>query len=675
VYRLSTRFLNRICGFWIAVCCFAGGLQANGNETDADTDPEPAVAEQETPTAPGIWSGKADSAWIFLPDALPGRFPAPAAYRDPRKVLKPQERVTVNGYVRFFGFNRNMDPSFQVIPSNPFANTPPYVIGVGDVYRDPPLMLLNIGARPTSATYIGMDFALPNFFTGDLDNPRNINLNLGINLIGSFNTEVGRFAIQAGGINWTTLSPLTYGAPEIFRFSLFERSPWDGNATSIERIDDLFQNGRITVDERFGRQAFKGFLFDGTNLPGGFEFRALYGNSPVNANLTTDVPSFMSGGYLRKVFTKGFIAYNTVNYINYIDSVAELKSTINLHTVQAQFDWDGWKLKAEGGVGRVANAGNAQMGEGIRVRVESPKRVTGVPISVELYRLNQNFTNFFGSFLAGNANISGQTQSISGVATGTAASFAGSITDVGQFANNQQGIALNTDFGIGDFKMNVGLQASQELERVSNRLSWGHRINALPFSRFVTFSNGVGPYGRWNSFFRGVAEDMTITRVDTAGLPIGRNGFNTLQVQAVYKVDAGPVPIYATYLVSLGSVQNGFSPVPIFGDSAYLRAHYHEADLHIGATDRISLIFTYGREWIRGNQYTNRGDNVTGVVGEIENDPLNQRGRLIGAGLDIKASETVGVYFRHRRFRQQGESFTQDNISGHETTAEIKIFF
>lgn len=655
---------------FLSTSLYAGG-QGGGNGSDQESAP----AEQEALVPQGIWKGPADSAWIFLPDELPGRFPAPQAYRDPRKVERPQETVTVGGYMRFLGFNRNMSTQFTVIPGNQFANTPPYVIGVGDVYRDPPLMLLNIGARPTSATYIGMDFALPNFFTGDLDNPRNINLNLGINMVGSFNTKVGRFAVQAGGINWTTLSPLTYGAPEIFRFSLFERSPWDGNSTSIERIDGLYQNGRVLVDERFGRQAFKGFLFDGTNLPGDFQFRVLYGNSPVNANLNTDVPSYMSGGYLRKNFTKGFVGYNTVNYINYTDSVAELKSTINIHTLQGEFDWDGWKLKAEAGIGRVSNSGVSEYGEGIRVRLETPARVTVLPISVEVYRLNQNFTNFFGMFLASNANISGNSQSISGVATGTASSFAGSITDVGQFANNQQGIALNTNFGFGNFKMNVGLQASQELERVTNRLSWGHKINALPFSRFVTFTNSTGIYGRWNSFFRGVAEDMTITRVDTAGLPIGKNGFNMLQAQAIYKVDAGPVPIYLTYLASLGSAQSGFSAVPVFGDSAYLRAHYHEAEVYIGASERISVVLSYGRERIRGNQYTNRGDNVTGVEGEIENDPLDQRSRHLGAGLDIKASETVGVYFRHRRFRQQGESFTLDDIQGNETTVEIKIFF
>lgn len=613
---------------------------------------------------------------VFIPDDLPGRWPAPSAYRDPRRVSEPQERITVGGYLRFFGYHRNMVNPFRVIPSNPYANTPPYVLGVGDVYRDPPLMLLNIGARPGAGTYIGMDFALPNFFTGNLDQQAPINLNLGINLIGSFRTELGRFAVQAGGINWTTLSPLTFGAPEIFRFSLFERSPWDGNVTSLERAEGMFENGQVEVDERFGRQAFKGFLFDGTDLPAGLQFRVLYGKSPVNANLSRSAPNFTTGGYLRKTFAEGFVGYNTIHYVNYFDSLAERRTSIDLHTASGEWRHDGWVLKAEGGVGRIAREGEGDFGEGLRVKLESPARVTGVPISVEVFRLNADFTNFFGSFLAFNATLEGQTQAApAGVATGTAASFAGSVTDVGQIANNTQGVALNTRFGVGDFRMNVGIQASQELERVSNRLSFGHKINALPMSRFVTFSSGVGPYGRWNSFFRGVSEEMFIIDTDTAGLPRSRNGFNMLQAQAIQKVTIAGRPIYATYLVSLGSVQDRFSAVPLFGDSAYLRAHYHEADLFIGVSESVTLIASYGRERMRGNARTNRGDNVTGTVGELDNDPLDQRSRHLGFGLDLRASETVGVYLRHRRYRQFGNSFTQDDIEGHETTAEIKIFF
>ena len=597
-------------------------------------------------------------------------------YRDPRIVDEVMDRISVGGYARFFGFHRNLQDPFVVIPSNPFANTPPYVFGIGDIYRDPPLMLLNISAKPTSSTYIGMDFALPNFFTGNLDQRPPINLNLGINLIGSFSTDVGRFGIQAGGINWTTLSPLTFGAPEIFRYSLYERSPWDANVTSVNRVSQLYDQGQVNVDERFGQQAFKGLWLDGTELPGNTAFRLLYGKTPVNADLNRDAPNYTVGGYLRKYFGTNFVSYNTINYINYFDSLAENKTAINLNTLSADYTYSDWRLRAEVGVGRRFVNGAGNLGEAVVVKIASPAKHTGIPLELQLYRINQNYTNFFGSFLAFNATLQANAQTApSGVATGTASSFAGSIADVGQFSNNQQGAAINGRFNIRSLKVNMGLQASRELEIVSPALSFGHKISALPFSRFVPFVNNVGSYGRWNSFFRGVSETIFITDLDTNGLPFTRNGFNTLQLQAVQKISVGKRAIYVTYLGSLGSAQDKLSPIPIFTDNAYLRAHYHELDAYFELTEWLNAIVSFGRERIRGNDQTSRGDDVTGELGDPENSTLDQQGRHLGFGTDIKISDQVGFYLRHRLFRQFDDGFILDDIKGHETTFELKIFF
>ena len=645
------------------------GQEVNTEQTEfaePATSPVPTVGELLQPN----WQ------YTTLPDGLNSTSDAPSGYRDPRLVNRVLDRISVTGYMRFQGYHRTMPEPFVVIPTNQFANTPPYVFGVGDVYRDPPLLLMNVSARPTSKTYIGMDFALPNFFTGDLENPRAINLNLGMNLIGSFRTNVGRFAVQAGGINWTTLSPLTFGAPELFRFSMFERSPWDANNLSTDRIGVLHETGEIDLNNRFGQQAFKGFWFDGSDLPGNLAFRILYGKTPINGDLTRDIPNYTAGGYLRKYFGSNFIGYNTINYVNYVDSIAETRSGVSMHTVHAIWDIEGWKIHAEGGIGRLSLNSEGDWGEGFKVKLTTPKKVTFIPIDVEFFRFNQNFTNFFGAFQAFNATLATSDQTNpSGVAVGTAASFAGSINDVGQYANNQQGFSVNGRFKVGSFSGNVGLQASQELERVTNRLSFGHKINALPMSRFVTFSNGVGHYGRWNSFFRGVAENMTIIDVDSTGLPLTKNGFSTLQIQGTQRFRIKKRKVFVSYLGTFGSVQDHFSPVPEFSDTAYLRAHYHEADIYVEVTDWMSLVGSYGRERIRGNSRTNRGDNENGIAGDLINDPLNQTSRHLGLGADFLVSNEVGFYFRHRRFRQIGESFTLDNISGQETTVEIKIFF
>jgi len=659
--------------------CVAG-VQAAPGEPD-----DPAVSTQSpSPVLPSVWtsiSALADSAaangapqsWE-LPSSIPGL--DPGRYRDPRVVDKVLDRITVGGYVRMLGWQRKLDDPFVVIPSNMFANTPPYVIGIGDVYRDPPLALLNIGARPNSRTYVGMDFAIPNFFTGNLDQRPPLNLNLGVNLTGSISTELGRFGIQAGGINWTSLSPLTLGAPELFRFSLFERSPWDANQTSIERVDFLYDRGQINVDERFGQQAFKGLWLDGSELPGNTAFRLLYGKTPVNADLTRNAPNYTVGGYLRKYFGSNYVAYNTINYINFFDSLAEVSTVVALHTASADFTIKDWRLRAEAGLGRKAVAGEGKWGEGLVIKIASPARHTGIPMELQVFRLRSEFTNFFGSFLAFNASLQQSAQTApSGVATGTAASFAGSITDVGQFSNNQQGLAFNTRFNISSLKINVGIQASQELERNSSLLSFGHKINALPMSRFVPFSNGVGSYGRWNSFFRGVSETLAITDLDTSGLPLTRNGFNTIQLQAVQRVRFADRTLYLTYLGSLGSVQDKVSPIPVYSDAAYLRAQYHELDAYLELTDWLNFLVSYGRERIRGNDRTARGDDVTGELGDPENSTLDQKSRHLGFGLDVKISDEVGFFIRHRRFQQRDEGFVLDDIRGQESSLEFKIFF
>jgi len=160
-----------------------------------------------------------------------------------------------------------------VIPGNAFASAPPFILGTGDVYRDPPLMLLNLSVQPTSKTYIGMDYALYHNFSG---NPGNspVNLNLGINLTGSIQTDVGKFTAHMGGINWTDMSGMLFSSFVGYqRYSIYERYPWENNSVSFDRASNYFENGNISRDMRFGMQAFKGMMIDGNELPHNFSFR------------------------------------------------------------------------------------------------------------------------------------------------------------------------------------------------------------------------------------------------------------------------------------------------------------------------------------------------------------------------------------------------------------------
>lgn len=595
--------------------------------------------------------------------------------------LIPLKKINVSGYYRFFGISRNLEQPFVVIPGNPYASAPPFIIGTGDVYRDPPMMLLNLSVQPTSNTFIGMDYALYHNFTG---NPGSspINLNLGINLTGSIQTDFGKYTAHMGGINWVDLSGMVFSSFIGYqRYSIYERWPWEGNAVSYDRAVNYYEYGNISRDMRFGMQPFKGLLLDGVELPGDFSFRFLYGTTPAQAITTQQIPSYTLGTRIRKKFKNQTVGFNLMDYKLYVDSIAMEQAGIQLHTFSYDLMWKGLQIAAEAGRGQLySQVQNAGWGNAARLSVKTSKELTKIPFEVEAFYISPQFVNYYGNFLSFNTNIVSsaavnQNGSTLG-GSGGISNFAGSITDVGQVSNNRKGISLNVWLDLGDnTKLNIGNMSSIEIESLSRQLAFGHKINALPFSRFTPFTNNVGVYGNWTSYFRGFSQTMSVTDTNSMGLPKSLLGFNMLQVQFKQKVNLSFCPFYILYVGSFGSAQNGFNALPDFSSNAYLKTWYHELDAIFKLSRKVSLISTYGRERIQGNQGMNRGDNNDGVVGSINNDPVNQTGILYGLGLDIQLAKNTNLYLRRRWFSQIDKSFVQDNIKGTETTIELKLFF
>lgn len=587
------------------------------------------------------------------------------------------DNISVNGYYRFYGWQRNLRDPWSVLPENQFANTPPYTLGVGDVYRDPPMLLLVMGVKPSSRTYIGMDYALYSNFTGNLGQA-SPNLNLGINLNGSFSTDVGKFGFQLGGINWIELSDLVFSSFIGYeRFSLFTRNPWEGALSTVDRAEYFFNNGTISRDTRFGMQAFKGVLVDGTNLPGNLSFRALFGTTPVTADLTNNIPNHTYGGQLKWSPKFADISYNTINYVVYTDSLALDRGGVDVHTLSVQKEYKDIMFNVEAGKGRLYSVTqNEKWGNAIRAKIRFPKKMTGLPIELEYFNIDPQFVNYYASFLSSNTAIIGSIQGAQGIATGGGStSFAGSIADIGQISNNRTGATINTWFDYKKTKVSLGLMVSREKDIQSNVLSWGHKINALPFSRFITFTNNVGPYDRWTSFFRGFSQQTSITDVGSDSLHFSHTTFNTFQAHVKQGFNVFNRKFFAFYVGTFGSAGSKFSLIPQLNDKSYLQAQYHEFDLHGEINDTYSIVGTAGWEFINGNEQTSRGDNVNGVLGDEVNDPVNQRSTLLGIGIDVNISDVSGLYIRRRWFTQKDASFVLDDIKGTDTTIEFKIFF
>lgn len=165
---------------------------------------------------------------------------------------------------------------------------------------------------------------------------------------------------------------------------------------------------------------------------------------------------------------------------------------------------------------------------------------------------------------------------------------------------------------------------------------------------------------------------MSVTDTNAMGLPNSLLGFNMLQVQLKQKVNFNLLPFYVLYVGSFGSAQEGFKLLPLFNNDALLRTRiYHELDAIFMLGKDLSLVSTFGREYIKGNSAMNKGDNKDGKLGSISNDAVNQEGTLYGLGLDYR------LYSQYilRWFKQESKSFVLDKINGTETTVELKLYF
>ncbi len=593
----------------------------------------------------------------------------------------PLKKIQVNGYYRFFGINRNLNEAFTVIPGNVYANAPAYVLGTGDVYRDPPLMLLNIGVQATSKTFVGMDYALYHNFSGQ-PGSGNINLNLGINLTGSFQTAYGKYTAHLGGINWIDMSGMVFSSFIGYqRYSLFERWPWEGNAIANERASNYFEYGNISRDMRFGMQPFKGLLVDGTDIPGNFSFRLLYGTTPAQATIDSKIPSYTIGGKLRKKINSHVLGAQFMEYKIYPDSLAKEEAGIQLQTCSYDYEKNGLEISAELGRGQLySEIQKKGWGNALRLKVKTPKEWLLVPVELEAFYLSPNFVNYYGNFLSSNTAVLSSSAINQGGATnassGGISNFSGSITDVGQVSNNRKGLSLNSWINIGrNTKINFGNMLSQELEQMGNKLAFGHKINALPFSRFAPFTTNIGAYGNWTSYFRGFSQTMQITDTTSNGMAKKLTGFNMFQIQLKQRVNLGKIPAYFLYVGSFGSAQNFLSMIPVLNKNAYLQTYYHELDGIFQLRKGIGFITSFGYESIIGNNQMNKGDNADGKLGSLQNNPVNQQSTLFGLGLDVKLNENLNLYMRHRLFSQKDKSFTKDHIEGTESSIELKLFF
>ncbi len=398
----------------------------------------------------------------------------------PKVMKNGVKNLSVSGYYRFIGNYSVMDqqyPEFGTVNKKLF---------LGDDSNIPQLHM-TIGARPSPSTSFSTDLFLWTPLSGStLDYAKG--LNLGVNLNGSHSTNFGNFAIRTGGIHWYQLSPFTFATNTMYnRFSLFERNPWDPNTQGVfDRYSEFYSEGALSQDERWGQQAFQGFIFEGAKLPKDFSFAYMMGKSQFNGG-ALPTPNRLMGGKIRKDFKKSFVSLNTISNKTYDDSLGREVIGYELFTSEFQVKSKFINVLGELGAGSYHSPNlTGKWGEALDLKVQLTEELLRFPIEIRYFQISPNVINNNGIFW--NTSIS-EFSANSGTSAPPGSQtplvpFASSLVNIGQMTNNRRGIILNTDLKWRNQKLTVGYSAASEIKGLSKQITYGHPANNLALSRF-----------------------------------------------------------------------------------------------------------------------------------------------------------------------------------------------
>ena len=635
---------------------------------------------------------------------------------DGNPVMPILKNITFNGYARFFGYGRTLDEVYSnaLNAQAPVtARIPRKVIGFSDGYqRSEPIVRLDMLAVPSPNVSFKTDVTFYTDWDGSLHTSDTLDsrysLNLGISLQGNFKTKLGSFTVQAGGINWFRLSPLTMWDFEgYFRRSNFERFPWDPSEQGIDRAKNLFQTGGVNTDTRFGKRPFQGFSLEAKGLPKKLSLTALFGKTQIEGydNFTSvffkSVPNYVIAGKITKELKNGEVSFNTFNNFKYfsnystspinnlptigIDPYSDTLIISNIATLGYKRSFGKIKFDAEFGVGRFLDVDRNKdfdweknilseefltQNVGVDLKFYFPKEVTFLPISLELFSLGSGFLNpnaAFSSVGAGNVfNNSDRSEKDRLTPPGFFQPAFTPLREVGRLSNNSYGLDINSNFIIGKFKMNFGFQNSMQHDTLADFISYENRINGLTIGRLAPFSS-FGANKRITSNFRSSYQNIEITQ------PVNNKlSTSIFQSHAMYGTKLFDRELFLFYILSLGSINDGFHLFPDINRSNYnrstlLRYDAHEADIFYKVQGPVTLVFSGGFERSMGNYRTVRDVN-SGL-------PTKQESYFVGLGGNIDLGPNVALYLRHRIFDHFDKNFDYDHLKGQETSAELKMFF
>ncbi len=646
-----------------------------------------------------------------------------------------------SGYARFYPYYRKMKTYYDVAPT--LGLTLPVNVTADDGYQQP-LMLFIMDGKPSSKTWFQTELQFSNLLkrttlltdtTGKL-----ANLYVVFTLQGSIDTKIGHLKmIAGGGANWYRLSQSTMWGYQ-YRDDLFERYPWEPEGHDFQRYNSSYAVGDIPRDQRFGKQATQGFILEGTNMPYGFDAAVLYGKMATSGGFQsylTKSPINIFGSRIGKMLGAHKIGFNYFNQFGYTSNNVVYKPIINgvdtffvednhtsqiVTSVDGRFEFKNFSIYTElGGGSYLSSSYNKGLKEGAKsgvgnvsrykrdwdetlfLEIDTKKRLTIIPLKVQLYRIGALVVN--NTSAVSNTSVE-QAKPNTGVPDNYNTNYYdGMVTDIGQMANNRQGLNLFATKKFNKLVSKLGLGMSQEITNLAgdlrngarayavagsgadsltkvpftNSISFEHRLNGLTRSRFAFYERFTGPYHRLHSVYRRTFENIAIT--DT--VVDYKKSFSMMNLELKYKFRLFGRELIVSNFNNYSSVQDHFSPIPMVSDKAFLRIFYTEFMGFYALHPKVTLVGFVGMERVLGNHRVEVADangklitNTKGrPVADANGKVINQTGYGFGPGLDYNFHARASLNFRCRWFAHEDKNFTLDKFKGNEMTLEFKVFF
>jgi len=698
---------------------------------------------------PAVLSASVESDTLCLGKSLSyKKYGSPSAIGvSTAQAAKPKRNFFKNmrysGYARLFVLHRQMHDYYNIAPTQGLSL--PTNLTVGDGYQQP-LLLFRLEGNPTAKTYFNMELQFDHrLLTRYTDGPflsdsmgRGASLYVIFKLEGAIDTKIGKFKLTAGGgANWFRLSPTTLWGYQ-YRDDLFDRYPWEPEGHDFARYNSSYAVGDIPRDQRFGMAATQGFILEGTDLPAGLDVALLYGKTQATGGFQsyfTYTPQNFVGGRIGKKLGDHKIGFNYFNQFGYSTNKVEYKpiaqgtdtfyvennrlSTI-IGTVDGRFEFKKFDFYAEVGAGsylsNTYNAGlksNAKPGvdntsrykrdwsETMFFELSTKKELTYLPIKISYYRIGRYIVNNSSSI--SNTSVENATANPDVPDRFYTNYYDGMVTDIGQLANNRQGINLFTNKDFGKLKARLGMSMAQELVNLvgdmrngargralgatdssaiapyTNSITFEHRLNSTTRSRFGFYERFTGPYGRVHSIFRHAYDNIAITD----SIVDYKKSFSTAQLDLKYKFQLFGKELLMTNYINYSSVQDNWSPIPVFSDKAFLRYFYEEFMAFYAIHPKLTVVGFWGMERVVGNNRTELADANGNLITDANKRPvadpngkaIDQTGYGYGLGLDYNFHSSASINIRQRWFSHSDKNFTRDRFNGNEMTIEFKVFF